>query len=263
MTKKENDYGVIAFNAINWRNRVLISTCTEGLVRFEWAHSRFGQVIPVNWSAQGFDIPIAREGNVIGYSIDDAYNLITAKAIELNVDWVVLIEDDVLIPPDLLVRFGQYMDKGDEPVVSGLYYTKSEPSQPLLFRGRGNGPFLDWTRGRRVTVDGLPMGCLLIHASILQAMHELSKDYTTFDGIRLRRVFETPRRVSFDPKTFGGVNRQEGTQDLYFFDRVIEYGLLKKCGFKKAARRRWPFLCDTSIFCRHIDRQTGRQYPAE
>jgi len=259
MTKKENDYGVIAFNAINWRNRVLISTCTEGLVRFEWAHARYGQVIPVNWGAQGFDVPVASEGNVIGYSIDDAYNIITAKALELGVDWLVSIEDDVLIPPDLLIKFGQYMDAGNEPIVSGLYYTKSEPAEPLLFRGRGNGPFHDWKKGQKVTVDGLPMGCLLIHTSILKAVTEISEMYQTFDGQSLKRVFETPRRMSFDPQK--GVERQEGTQDLYFFDRVIENDILKKTGWKKAARRKWPFLCDTSIFCKHIDRQTGRQYP--
>lgn len=259
--KKAPDYGIIAFNAINWRNRVMVSTCTEGLVRFEWAHARYGQGIPINWGAQGFDVPVAGEGNVIGYWIDDAYNIITQKAIELNVDWLVIIEDDILIPPDLLIRFGQYMDDGDEPIVSGLYYTKSEPAQPLLFRGRGNGPFRDWKMGRKVTVDGLPMGCLMIHTSILKFMWNISEPYQAFDGLQLNRVFETPRRVMFDPQA--GVQRQEGTQDLYFFDRVIENEVLKKTGWKKAARRKWPFLCDTSIFCQHIDRQTGRQYPGQ
>jgi hypothetical protein len=246
---------IVKFNKVNWRNRILVSTATEGWVRLEWAQARYGQVIPVNWSAQGFDLNYT----VFGYSIDDAYNLITKKALELGVDWLVIIEDDVLMPPDVLIKFGRYMDKGDEPVVSGLYYTKSEPSEPLLFRGRGNGAFHNWNMGQKVTVDGLPMGCLLLHTSILKWIWEHSDTYQAHDGTVLNRAFETPRRVSFDPQL--GVNRHEGTQDLFFFDRVIENDVLKKCGFKKAARRKWPFLCDTSIFCQHIDRQTGRQYP--
>ncbi|MCP4716173.1 MAG: hypothetical protein GY868_13735, partial [Deltaproteobacteria bacterium] len=184
------------------------------------------------------------------------------KALEMGVDWLVSIEDDVLIPPDLLIKFGQYMDKGEDPVVSGLCYTRSEPAQPLLFRGRGNGPFHGWKLGQRVMVDGLPMGCLLIHTSILKAVSEISPEYQTFDGQTLRKVFETPRRVTFDPQT-GSSERQEGTQDLFFFDRVIENDILKKTGWKKAARRKYPFVCDTSIFCQHIDRQTGHQYPGQ
>lgn len=246
---------IVRFNKIDWRNRLLISTCTEGMIRLEWAQARYGQVIPVNWSAQGFDLNYS----VFNYSIDDAYNLITLKALELKVDWLIIIEDDVLVPPDLFIRFAQYMDAGDEPVVSGLYYTKSEPAEPLVFRGRGNGAFHDFALGKKITVDGLPMGCLLIHSSILRYVWDHSEQYQTVDGQVVNRVFETPRRVAFDPQK--GVERQEGTQDLFFFDRVIEMDVLKKTGWKKAARRKWPFLCDTKIFCKHIDRQTGRQYP--
>lgn len=248
---------IIKRNKIKWRKRLMISVATEGWVRFEWAHSRYGQVTPVNWEAQGYDVSYA----ALGYSIDDAYNLITKKALEIGVDWIVIIEDDILIPPDLFIKFQPYINQGDIPVVSGLYYTKSEPAQPLLFRGRGNGAFHNWTLGKKVWVDGLPMGCLLIHTSILKYFWDhLAEPYKLPDGTDVKRVFETPRKIFYDPER-GGVERQEGTQDLYFFDRVIENDVLKKTGWKKAARRKYPFLCDTSIFCKHICRSTGRQYP--
>ena len=89
----------------------------------------------------------------------------------------------------------------------------------------------------------------------------MAETYITFDGQQLKRVFETPRRVHFDPQK--GVQRQEGTQDLLFFDKIIEYDILKKAGWSKAARRKWPFICDTSIFCQHLDRNTGKQYPGQ
>lgn len=256
---KTADSSMIKFNRVNWRNRLLISTITEGNVRIEWAAARYGQVIPVNWSATGFDLFANVHGNIIGYSIDDAYNILVDHVLKQGSEWLVVIEDDVLLPPDTFVKFGRYMDDGDEPIVSGLYYTKSQPAQPLLFRGRGNGPYHNWRRGQKVLVDGLPMGCILIHTSILRVMADIVENYVTHDGIQLKRVFETPRKVHFDPQI--GVQRQEGTQDLYFFDRVMEFEALKKAGWKKAARRKFPFVCDTSIFCQHIDRATGRQYP--
>jgi hypothetical protein len=247
---------IVRYNPVKWRKRLLISVATEGWIRFEWAHSRYGQVIPVNWECQGFDINYT----VCGYSIHDAYNLIVKKAIEMDVEWLIIIEDDVLVPPNLFIRFSEYMDAGDIPVVSGLTYTKSEPAIPLLFRGRGNGAFHGWKLGQRVWVDGLPMGCLLIHTSILKWFWEHEMAYKGSDGTDLKMVFETPRVLFYDPEK-GGIERQEGTQDLHFFDRVMSNNVLKETGWGKMARKKYPFLCDTSILCKHIDRGSGKQYP--
>jgi len=259
-SKKQN-YGsptdIIKFNKVKWRKKLLVSVATEGWVRYEWAHARYGQVTPVNWEAQGFDV----QYTAMGYSIDDAYNLITKKAIELGIEWVIIIEDDVIVPNDLFIKFSRYMDAADFPIISGLYYTKSEPAQPLIFRGRGNGPFHDWKLGQKVFCDGLPMGCLLIHVSILKWFWENCDPYQTVDGQVVKRVFETPRRMFWDAER-GGYERQEGTQDLFFFDRMIEHDVLKKTGWANVARRKWPLLCDTGILCKHIDRNTGRTYPS-
>lgn len=249
---------IIRFNKVKWRKRLLVAVATEGFVRYEWAHARYGQVTPVNWEAQGFDVAYT----AMGYSIDDAYNLIVRKALDLKVDWLIIIEDDVIVPNDLFIKFSRYMDTAKYPVVSGLYYTKSEPAEPLIFRGRGNGPFRKWKLGQKVFCDGLPMGCLLIHTSILKWFWENVDDvYNTVDGQTVKRIFETPRKMFHDPEK-GGYEMQAGTQDLYFFDKMIEWDVLKKTGWKDIARKRWPLLCDTGILCKHACRNTGKMYPA-
>jgi len=247
---------IIKYNNVKWKKRLLISTATEGTVRFEWAHSRYGQVIPVNWSAAGFDISYT----VAGFSIDDAYNIITKKAIEIDAEWLIIIEDDVLIPPDTFLKFSKYIDDGDIPVVSGLYFTKGNPSEPLIFRGRGNGVFHEWELGSKVWVDGLPMGCLLMNCSILRYLWNESEMYKLPDGEKTRRVFVTPKIIEYDILT-NFFSKKEGTQDLCFFDKIIENKILGKTGWSKVKGKRYPFLCDTSIFCKHIDRNTGIQYP--
>ena len=58
------------------------------------------------------------------------------------------------------------------PVWSGLYFTKTFPSEPIIYRGHGNSYFTNWKLGENVWVDGLPMGCTMIHRDILQVMYE-------------------------------------------------------------------------------------------
>ena len=244
----------IKYNNVKWKMPILIGIPTEGLVRFEWAHARYGQIIPVNWSATGFDLAYI----AAGYSVADAYNLICQQAIEKKVEWLLTVEDDVLLPPDCFLRIGKYMEKGDVPVVSGLYYTKGNPAEPLIFRGRGNGAFRDFKMGAKVWFDGLPMGCLLLHMSIIRYMWNTSPGYRAPDGTQLREIFKTPGEVHYDPENFS-YTKKTGTQDLYFFDRVMKENVLKETGWKN--RRKYPFLCDTGIFCKHIDRNNGRQYP--
>jgi hypothetical protein len=240
----------------DWRSRTLIFVPTEGWVRYEWAAARYSQVVPINYQAYGFDLCYT----ALGFSIDDAYNRMVKEAIERDVEWVITIEDDVLLHPKFLVKMGHYQDKGDTPIVSGLYYIKAEPTAPLVFRGRGNGPYADFKIGDKVWCDGLPMGCLMIHSSILRWMWDNSEEYQLRNGEVARRVFETPRKVFFDHEIMG-FGSQYGTQDLYFFDRIMKLDVFKKTGWPKIARKKYPFLCDTSIFCGHIDRKDGAVYP--
>lgn len=237
-------------------SRVLIATPTLGIVRIEWAHARYGQVIPINWGAEGFDLPYI----AIGFTIDDAYNTIVKRAIEGNNEWLLIIEDDVILPPDCFIKMGKYMSKKKYPVVSGLYYLKAFPAEPLIFRGRGNGAYTKFNLGEKVWCDGLPMGCLLIHMSIIKYFWDnISEDYRLPDGSMTKRVFETPKKIWYDVEK--GIQRLEGTQDLYFFDNLIKHKVLKKTGWNKVAKKKHPLLCDTSILCRHVDRSTGRMYP--
>jgi hypothetical protein len=233
-----------------------MATPTLGLIRYEWAHSRFGQVIPVNWECSNYTLNYG----VIGYGIDDAYNTICKKFVDEGFEWLFIVEDDVILPVDCLLKIGNYINQDKHPVVSGLYYLKAEPTLPLVFRGRGNGAFTKFKLGDKVWVDGVPMGCLLINGRIINYLWENSEEYTAIDGEKLRKVFTTPRRVLFDPNTWTA-HSHCGTQDLFFCDRIINEDILSKTGWKKFARRRYPFLVDTSIFCRHIDLNTGRQFP--
>lgn len=237
-----------------YQHRVLVGIPTMGIVRIEWHNAVNGLIIPVNWS-NSMQTPI-------GFRTDDAQNIICKEALDRKFEWVFLLEDDTIPPPDLFIRIERYMQKGDVPIISGLYPLKSSVPMPFVFRGRGNGVFRDFTVGEKIWADGVPTGCVLIHMSIIEALAAKSEDYllrANQQSVRLKKIFHTPRQV-FSDAALGTYQKLVGTSDLFFCDQLKEHGILKAAGWGKIARRQYPYLVDTAINCGHIDRTTGHVY---
>ena len=105
------------------------------------------------------------------------------------------------------------------------------------------------------------MGCTLIHRSILAEVAKVSEDYR-LPGVKgpVKKMFETTRKAWFDPEK-ANYQKETGTEDFFFCDKILKHNILKKAGWHKLAKKRYPFLCDTSLFCKHIDLNSGIQYP--
>lgn len=239
--------------------RIMIGIPMTGLVRSEWMFARYGQVIPCNWS-QLDAIQWLDAQSPIDFMVADARNIVVQQFMDLEYDWLMFIDHDVILPPDTVIRMNERMRKGDVPVWSGIYFTKSRPSEPLIYRGRGTSFYPDWKFGDEVWVDGIPMGCTMIHGSIIRAMWEESEPYDIVPGRTVRKVFETPAKVWWDPeKRYWWT--LSGTEDLTWCTRVMEEGFFEKAGWPDYHKMEFPFLVDTEIFCRHISFD-GVQYPA-
>ena len=247
-----------------WKKRICIAVPSTGQVRIEWMMARFGQVIPCNWS-NGDIFQYFSQFSPVGWAVADARNVCVEYSISQGFEWTLFIDHDVCLPPDTFLKVNEYMNHGDYPVVSGLYYCKGSHPEPLIFRGRGNSYYRNWKPGDKVKVDGIPMGCTLIHNSILKVLYDTSEIYTqsTMGGqVVVRRVFETPRKAYFDPEKMSYAT-VVGTEDLFWCDRVMKEKVFEKCGVKKYAKfqkEKYPFLLDTGMFCKHID-EAGNFYP--
>ena len=252
-------HNLILKNPGVWKNKILIGTPSTGLVRMEWVMARFGQIIPVNWSSTDA-IQWISTFAPLRYLVADAQNLICRTVVEQDFEWLLLIESDNVLPPDAFLRINDYMRKGKIPVVSGLYFTKSDPPEPLLFRKRGTSYYGDWKMGDRVWVDGVPTGFVLIHGSIIKAMGKESPEYMLGAQIT-RRIFECPEKIWHDPET-DSRHALIGTSDLAWCERVMKEGFFKKSGWPEFQKKEFPFLVDTNIFLKHID-DSGRQFPLQ
>ncbi len=244
-------------------NRLLVGTATTGLVRIEWVGARYGQIIPVNWSL----IEMRQFINSyipLRFQVADAQNLIMREFIEKGYEWLFLLEHDVVLPHNAFLQLNEHMRKAEYPVVSGLYFTRSVPAEPLIFRGRGTSFYDDWKLGDLVWCDGVPTGCLLIHRSVLEPMWNDKEEYMIGDQ-KTRRVFETPRRQWFSPD-HDEFHTVTGTSDLQWCTDVMDGDYIRKAGWNKfldeLENEEYPFLVDTNLFCRHIE-MDGRQFPSD
>jgi len=194
------------------------------------------------------------------FTVPDAQNLIVQEAVKGDFEWLILIEDDNVLPPDAFFRWNKYMQERKVPVVSGLYFSKSDPPEPLIFRGRGTSVYMDWKFGDKVWCDGVPTGSLLVHMSLLKTMYNESPEYMVGGQTLARRVFEVPEEMWI---TDEGFNSHVGTTDLQWCTRVMKDNIFEKSGWPEYKRKKYPFLVDTNIFVRHIDRETGEQFPKD
>lgn len=234
----------------SYTNRLLVGTPATGNVRVEWVAARYGQQIPINWS-------MATMLHVMGgmyplrYQVADAQNLIVAEAMRLDYEWLLLHEHDVILPVDAFVRFNRYMLDKRAPVVSGLYFSRSYPSDPMVFATLGDSYATGWRIGDLVEVAAVPTGVVLIHMGLIRAMWGDCEEYT-LKGVKVRRVFNTPRESYYDPDT-GQYTAGAMTSDLDWCARVIAGDYMRKAGWTEYADKERPFLVDTAINCGHIN----------
>lgn len=238
--------------------RVMVGIPTTGNVRMEWVIARYGQVIPCNWS-QTDAIQWLDQYSPIDFLVADARNICVYHCLQQGFDWLFFIDHDTIIPPYTILTMNDRMMEGKVPVWSGLYFTKTKPAEPLIYRGRGNGYFKDWEFGQEVWVDGIPMGCTMIHSSILKAMSDVCDPYEVRPGMVVKEVFKTPAKVWFDPEERNWYTAS-GTEDLHWCHKIMENDIFTKAGWPEYADKEFPFLIDTNLFCKHID-MSGIQYP--
>lgn len=242
------------------QKRIMLGVPMTGLIRAEWALARYGQVIPCNWS-QVDSLQWIDQYTPLEFLVADARNIIVHNCLVNDFEWLLQIDSDVILPHDTFLRINEYMIEGTVPMLSGLYFTKSVPSEPLIYRGRGTGYYADWKFGDRVWVDGIPSGITLIHNSILRTLADMSKEYEVMPGLKIKAVYDTPGKTWYDPEARNWY-AMSGTEDLSLCSKIIEEGIFKKAGWPDYDGLEFPFLLDTNIFGRHVDND-GKQYPSQ
>lgn len=169
------------------------------------------------------------EGKEIGEAYTDVVAMILQNPELSKWKFLLTIESDNLPPPDGLLKL--YESIRDYDAVGGLYWTKGEGGQPMIY---GNPRQMPKDFRPQVPIpgaiqecNGLGMGFTLFRISMLKDMQKLG----------YWPMFKTLQE--FDP----GKGASCGTQDLFFFGN--------------AGREGYKFASDNRVLVGHLDTQEG------
>lgn len=196
----------------------IIVVPTRGMIPARAVENWMGLMTPMNHPAIRMFIS--------GMEVGDAYN----KAVEVilshsglqDFKYMLTLEEDNLPPPDGLLKLYESIDK--YAVVGGLYWTKGEAGQPMIY---GNP---------KAVLNFMPQ---IPKNDTIQECNGLGMGFTLFnlDIFKDKKLkqpwFKTVQE--WDPYTGGKMY----TQDLFFFEQI------RKAGYRVA--------CDTRVKVGHYD----------
>ena len=164
--------------------------------------------------------------------VGDAYNagieLILGNPELSTWKYVLTLEEDNCPPPDGLLKLYESMDQFD--VVSGLYWTKGEGGQPMVYGDPKVMP--------RNFIPQVPA------ADAVQECNGLGMGFGLFKLEMFRKVpkpwFKTVQEY------IPGQGSRVGTQDLYFFQEAAKYG--------------YRFASDNRVRVGHYDAREDRMW---
>lgn len=191
---------------------------TRGMISAKVTQAWMGLIPPMN---QKFT-RIFMIGMEVGVAYSSAIELILANPELSTWKYVLTLEEDNLPPPDGLLKLYESIDAYD--VVGGLYWTKGEGGQPMIY-GDPTEPEMNF-RPQPPTKE-------------VQECNGLGMGFTLFK----MDIFKDPRLERPWFKTCQDYDPQKGaklyTQDLYFFENI------RRLGYKVA--------CDTRVKVGHYD----------
>lgn len=137
---------------------VLIATPSRGMTTTQWAMMLRRMNLPADAACHA----------LTGYRVDLQRNECVKLFLRSSLEWLFFIDDDVMVPPEAFDRLSSH----GVDIVSGLYYRRMEPIEPVAFVDRGDRMEQppDFAIGKLLEADLVGAGCLLIHRRVLEGM---------------------------------------------------------------------------------------------
>jgi GT2 family glycosyltransferase len=169
-----------------------------------------------------------------GPRIAHARNDLVKHFLELDADWLFMVDDDMVFDADALDRLLQSAHPSDRPIVGGLCYASGRDGYfPTLFlvSEKGMTRVAGWEPDKLIPVDATGAACLLVHRDVFLKMNHYPEAWpwfqeTTFDG------FTVGEDVTFCLRA-----RADGFP--IFVNTAVEFGHLKTVTVNSEFYRQW------------------------
>ncbi len=105
-----------------------------------------------------------------------ARQVMTMEAIRMGAKYIFYVDDDTLIPPLGLYTLYNFMEQNPHAgAVSGVYTTRENPNEPLIYQGHGEGCSWSFEMGEGAKPElifGAGAGCLLARVDSIKSWME-------------------------------------------------------------------------------------------
>jgi hypothetical protein len=141
---------------------------TSGLVPIEFLMAMW-QVVPPLLTTMSV---MVRKGILSAQAREE----MTLAAIQQDVKYIFYVDDDVLIPNKALYEMHNQMERNPHiGAISGVYTTREECPEPLIYKEHGQGAYWNFTCTRDVTepIMAAGAGCLLARVDCLKEVKDI------------------------------------------------------------------------------------------
>lgn len=139
---------------------------TQGMVPIMWASNHMQLVAPLNASM----VYMFEFGRLAA----EAREVLTRDALARGVKYIFYWDDDTLIPPLAIYSMHQYLESHpDVGAVTGVYTTREDNPEPVLYKTHGGGAYWDFQAGPNAEpeeVFSTGGGCLMVRADAIRKM---------------------------------------------------------------------------------------------
>jgi len=211
------------------RRGLAIGVLTDGMLNVDWLENleKLKKGIPGGMYYKILTVKGTGYREKGGYAL--ARTEIVKRAKKLNVKWLLFLDSDVFPMADAITQL--LACKKD--VVSGIYYMKTDPPQPVLYEKFGDGPLWDFEPESVFKIGSAGAGILLINMEVFDKFDEKDTPYFA-ENWDLK-------------KKDGSIIHVDIGEDHFFFHMCNKLGI-----------ETW---CNSSVICTHVDYHTGRRYP--
>jgi len=207
---------------------------------------RVPALVPVQWALAHMNL-VTPLNTTMSYLVEwgrlsaEARQIMTQQAIRMGAKYILYWDDDTLPPPMGLYTLHNWMERHPEAgAISGVYTTREEPNEPLVYTAHGEGAAWDFPMGEGaepVPIFGAGAGFLLARVeAIVDVQSKLPEG--------------TP--IWADERTLPGHDPDNNRRKVMWGHDVRFCKLLNE--------HDWPVYVHGQVMCTHLDIESQKMY---
>ncbi len=182
-----------------------------------------GRPVPCDWHLAVWSMLVPTNTNAVSIyrrsvQLDLAQTEMVEESLRLDGEYILFIEDDTEPPANTIVELTRVLETSDAVAAGGIYTTRTEAPEPVVYMSPGGGSHWNWKVGEVFPCWSIGFGCLMIK---LKVFYELPKPWFK----QMDTLDEVRKFPELFPQAWERDWNQAGvTSDMFFFTKLAQAG---------------------------------------